>query len=328
MISTLNNFLAKLRNLLIHILLGIAKGRLYAPRSFATGSLIFLALFVIGTGRLWYLAKDGFSINRIIYPLPKEMPKNPDPGIMALLQEGTYRYLGRGRQCYVFASPDDRYVLKIPRFDRYGLPFFWKALPTMFDARKKSIIEGRRDRLTFTMKSFQIAGHNLQKETAVIYLHFSKTKDLPERFIITDAIHRSYAIDLNRIAFVLQEKKALMMPLCLKAIRENDQKTAHAMLESFLDVAVARAEKNIFNRDPSFLKNFGWDGKSCIQIDIGSFWHKPELPAIDAYRSSLREGTGRLREWLSQIDPETLRWFDERLDERMNSVSAKAPRRG
>ena len=192
-------------------------------------------------------------------------------------------------------------------------------MPMTFDSRKRSILQGRRERLMFTMKSFEISGNDLREQTAVIYLHFSKTKGLPKHFRITDAIHRSFEIDLNRIAFVLQEKEALMMPLCLQAIREKDEKTAHEMLESFLDVLAARAEKNIFNRDPSFLKNFGWDGKRCIQIDIGSFWHKPELPALDAYRGSMREGTGRLREWLSEIDPEMLQWFDRRLEERMNS---------
>jgi hypothetical protein len=277
--------------------------------------LILLPLMVIAIGRLWYLSKDGFNINRLHYPLPKsECTSECSIGEQL---SGPYRYLGRGRQCYAFESSDGRYVLKIPRFDRYELPFFWKTMPSFFDSKKRGIFAGRQDRLTFTLESFRIAGTDLREETAVIYLHFHETDGLPKRLVLLDRLRRPYAIDPNRTAFVLQEKKELMMPIFLQALRDNDRAKAEGMLMAFLDILEARARLGILNRDPSFLKNFGWDGKKSIQIDIGSFWRQSEMSASDAYRVSLWEGAGRIKEWLAQIDPEMRQWFDQRLEEKL-----------
>ena len=316
-------------NPIFQVFLGIKSGYTLKPRLFryklirvknlriCTALFILIAL-VIGLGQLWYVSRDGFNVNRILYQLPLGTSTNGvDPEIRALLQNQTYQYLGRGRQCFVFESSDHQYVLKIPRFDRYDLPFFWKVMPA-FNSRKRLIWEGRQERLIFTLKSFHIAGTDLQEQTAVTYLHFHQTTDLPNPCIVFDRLHRAIPINLNQTAFVLQEKKDLLMPLCLKAMQKNDRQLAEKMLSSFLDVVAKRAEKNIFNRDPSFLKNYGWDGERCVQIDIGSFWHKSELPPQEAYHTSLREGTGRLREWLALNDRNMLEWFEQRLEEKMN----------
>lgn len=276
---------------------------------------LFLAAFVLSVGKFWYFSKDGFHINRIAYALPK---KNIPEKDLSIFFQSPYHYLGRGRQCYVFVSQDDKYVLKIPRFDRYRLPFFWKAMPSFYDRKKKSIFLGRRDRLDFVLESFRLSAEELSEETAVLFLHFHQTSSLPARFVIYDRLHRPFTIDLNQTAFVLQEKKQLMMPLFLQTLRENRTEDAQKLLLAFLDIIDKRAQKGIFNRDPSFLKNFGWDGSKSIQIDIGSFWRKTQLSAQEAYSLSLIEGSGRVREWLAQTDPEMLRFYEEHLKERLN----------
>lgn len=276
-------------------------------------SILILAVFFVG--RLWYLAKDGFQINRIICPLSQEIGNDMQQPFI----KGPYHYLGRGRQCYVFESADGQYVLKIPRFDRYRLPFFWKAMPQRFERKKRGIISGRINRMDFTFESFRIAATDLRDETAVVYLHLHATQNLP-KVLICDRLHRSYEIDLNQTAFILQEKKSLMMPLFLNALKANDRQTAEKMLIAFLDIIDQRARKGIFNRDPSFLKNFGWDGQKSIQIDIGSFWRKPDLSADETYSVSMIEGCERMREYLAQIDPGMLQTFDRHFDEKLRSV--------
>ena len=92
------------------------------------------------------------------------------------------------------------------------------------------------------------------------------------------------------------------------------------MLLSFLKIIDIRAQKGIFNRDPSFLKNFGWDGEKSIQIDIGSFWSRSDLPKEEAYFLSLKEGIAPFRQWLDKIDPEMFIWFEGRFEEKIESV--------
>ncbi len=280
-------------------------------------SLLLLAIAL--TGRLWYLSKDGFNVNRLRFSLPAVQNleiENVDR-VNAILNE-SFHYIGRGRQCYVFGSSDGRYVLKMPRFDRYSLPFFWRAMPRSFmDSYKKSLFDGRQERLFFTLESFRIAATDLRDETAVLYLHFHQTKSLPSRFVIYDRLNRPVKINLNQMAFALQEKKTIMMPLCIKALREKNREIAEKMLAAFLDIIEIRARKGISNRDPSFLKNFGWDGEKSIQIDIGSFWRRSDLPEDKVYLQSLLDGTAPFRAWLAKIDPEMLDWFEHRLEEKV-----------
>lgn len=282
-------------------------------------SIVLLAVALVG--RLWYLAKDGFNVNRLHYSLPIALNGENDNSdhFKEFLSE-PYHYIGRGRQCYVFASKDGRYVLKMPRFDRYTLPLFWRAMPPSFmSSYRKLLFSGRQERLFFTLESFHIAATDLRDETAVVYLHFHQSKSLPKHFRIYDRLNRPLEIDLNQMAFALQEKKMVMMPLCIKAIKEKNREEAEKMLLSFLDIINIRAQKGIFNRDPSFLKNFGWDGQKSIQIDIGSFWKRSDLPKEDAYSVSLREGLAPFRQWLEKTDPELFVWFEERFEEKVES---------
>ena len=293
---------------------------------FAFRRVLLLTLLVLSialVGRLWYLAKDGFNVNRLHFSLPvAQIQDTQDVDHLHALIDMPYHYLGRGRQCYAFASSDGRYILKLPRFDRYTLPFFWRVMPSWFmDGYRNELLQGRQERLVFTLESFRIAATDLRNETAVVYLHLHQTKSLPERFVVYDRLNRPVNINLNHTAFVLQEKKAIMMPLCIKAMREKDRKTIEKMLLAFLDIIDLRAQKGIFNRDPSFLKNFGWDGEKSIQIDIGSFWRRSDLPPEVGYFMSLRDGTTPFRQWLAKMDPELLDWFEHQLEERYQAKS-------
>jgi hypothetical protein len=279
--------------------------------------LTLLILSVLLAGRAWYWAKDGFSINRIRCTLSIQNSNPIEEKLAASCLQGPFHYLGRGRQCYVFGSQDMRYVIKIPRFDRYRLPFFWQAMPSHYDSKKRGILQGRLSRLYFTLESFKIAANDLRDETAVIYLHLHQTNNLPKQFVIYDRLHRPFTINLNHTAFILQERKSLMMPGFLSALERNDRQEAERMLLAFLDTIDRRAEKGIFNRDPSFLKNFGWDGKKSIQIDIGSFWRKDDLTSREAHRLSLIEGSARIQEWLAEVDPDMLEKYNRHLDEKL-----------
>ena len=285
-------------------------------------ALSLLVLAVVLVGRFWYLSKDGFNVNRLRYSLPvAQSADNEDPDYIKALLDKPYHYIGRGRQCYVFASSDGRTVLKMPRFDRYALPLFWRAMPHSFmDSYRKSLYRGRQERLVFTLESFRIAADDLRDETAVVYLHLHQTQSLPARFLIYDRMNRPLEINLNQMAFALQEKKAIMMPLCLKAFREKDREAAEKMLLSFLNIIDIRAKKGIFNRDPSFLKNFGWDGEKSVQIDIGSFWRRSDLPGEEACLLSLREGTAPLRQWLAKTDPGMSEWFERQFENKIRSI--------
>src|SRR3990172_8014289 len=91
-------------------------------KKFSLFLLLVSVVLMIGKG--WHWAKDGFHILRVRnapFGIGEDPPINAAD--LAALQQ-PYFYIGRGHQCYAFSSEDGKYVLKLPRLDRYELPFW------------------------------------------------------------------------------------------------------------------------------------------------------------------------------------------------------------
>lgn len=281
------------------------------------GSLLLLLIALIAlAGKGWHWAKDGFSIRRTHFPLFEaiDVPL-PDPEIVSALKQ-PYSYLGRGHQCYAFESRDGRYVLKLPRYDRYRVPFWLRASAFSFlDGQRDKIAQDKQKRLRFMLGSFQIAFNELKEQTAVLYLHLNQTHCFQSNVLIRDRIGRSYKLNLDQSAFVLQRKKPLMMPAFQEALQKGDRIEAKRILEAFLTVVSIRAEKGIYNKDPSFLKNFAFDGGKGIQIDIGSFYRIPDSDPRTVFRPSFLQTAGHVQAWLKTTDPTMAKWFGLRTEE-------------
>lgn len=263
-------------------------------------------------GKAWHYWKDGFQIARTLCKMEFEGETAVDPSIHEALQQ-TYSYLGRGHQCYAFGSGDGKYVVKLPRFDRYRLSFFLRAFPFSFlKEHKEKVREDLERRKDFLLESFRIAWEDLSEETALIYLHLVETEGLKGPLVIKDSLGRRYKLDPNQTAFLLQEKKPIMMSCFEKFLEEGDRKKAEEILDVFLDLVSIRAQKGIYNKDPSFRKNFGWgDGKGA-QIDIGSFYRKPDLPLQEACEKSFLETETHVRNWLVELDKDMVQVFDQK----------------
>ncbi|MBS0625221.1 MAG: hypothetical protein JSS32_04155 [Verrucomicrobia bacterium] len=285
------------------------------------GCLLLLIGLCAGVGKVWHWAKDGFNINRTFCELPEGAVSVEDDRIEGALAQ-TYTYLGRGHQCYAFGSADGKYVVKLPRYDRYGLSFFLRSCRFSFlDEARKTTKADLDHRFSFILESFRIAYEELKEDTAVIYLHLNKTNCWKTPLKIKDRLGRTYLLDADRTAFILQEKKPIMMAAFQECLKRGDRKGAEEILDAFLAVVVKRAEKGIYNKDPSFLRNFGWDGERGIQIDIGSFYRKLGKTGTAASRQSFSETMGPVRLWLAQVDPE----ISERFEKKVQSIKESWP---
>ena len=282
--------------------------------------LVLLIAFCSLVGKAWHIAKDGFSINRTVYPLRNGFAPPEDERVeMALAQP--YTYLGRGHQCYAFGSQDGQYVIKLPRYDRYKLSFFLRSIPFL-DAYREKVRADLKHRLQFTLESFRIAFEDLREDTAVIYSHFRRTEQWKTPLPIKDRIGRTYHLDLDQTAFILQEKKAIMMATFQECLKLGNRKKAEDILDSLLTLIDTRSRKGIYNKDPSFVRNFGWEaGKGC-QIDIGSFYRKPGQSLEEAREKSFQETVQHVHNWLAGIDPEMLKLFDQKTQALRDSRSA------
>ncbi len=226
---------------------------------------------------------DGFRLAKmhVDFPNHPEWEFPLEPKILAVLDQ-PFRYLGKGSQCYVFESRDQKYVIKFFRFNdpRSELKIF-----TVFNAAR-------------------IAYEYLKEETGLIYIHLNLTKIGLPTLHCKDAIGRSYQLPLDQCRFAIQ-KKAIGLEEALKWARQ-DPNLMKKRLDQFIDLLRTRTEKGIFNSDPSLSRNFGFLEDQAIEIDFGCFRPTSSLSKkeeMDRYAS-------KLRQFLKKEAPEWIEYFD------------------
>lgn len=271
--------------------------------------LVLLCLAVWGVGKLWHLAKDGFSIARVQpFFWPDVCYQTALSSDLYPLSQ-SYTYLGRGHQCYAFLSADRKYVLKLPRQDHFDLPLWLRVFCHFpgFDSYAKSLRKDKERRQTFLYNSFALADRELKEQTALLAVHLVETQSVGKKVEIVDRIGRSFLLDLDKMPFILQERRDLMVPSLLHAVQRGELKRAQEILDSFLELIAIRARKKIFNKDPSFVRNFGLDGGQVVQIDVGSFYRKRDEEA--PFVHSFRETANLVQPWLQKVHPELGGYF-------------------
>jgi len=281
---------------------------------------IFILLCLVaacsGIGKGMHWAKKGFTIRRVAAPAQTNFEIWNSEADLAM--EQPFRYLGRGRQCFAFASLDGKYVLKLPRTDIYQIPFWMRTLP-LPTTKRETFRAVRAERERFVLNSMKIAYEELQEDTGVLALHFGRAPDLGKEITVIDALGYHHRLPAHKTTFVLQTKQPILIKAFLDTLRSGDRAKGKEILDAFIDVVVARGSKEIWNKDESFLRNYGFDGNKGYQIDIGSFYHKPNGAA------SIRDTMHPVKSWLAKTDPEMLAYFDAALERKMHiSLNTKS----
>jgi hypothetical protein len=271
--------------------------------------LILLFLFSLSFGKGIYFLRDGFSPRRLANLHPLETTTVTEETKKILSQP--FRFLGRGRQCFAFASLDGKYVLKCPRTDIYKIPFWAQVLP----------VKGYRERCEadkayrhgFVFNSFRIAQEKLQSETGIIAIHLGKSEPTSQQITLIDSLEIKHRVPLQTTIFILQHKRPLWTPAFLAAKKNQDIKEQKRLLNAFIDVIIQRAKKGVLNRDRSFLRNYGFDGVRAYQIDVGDFFQLKDWDQSYVYQKAVRDSLAPVQQWLAETDPPMLELIDARL---------------
>ncbi len=207
--------------------------------------------FAWGCGRAWYGATDGFRMARICGEWPL-MGEEKVPDAVREILRGPFRYLGRGRQMFVWECGD--LVLKIPRADRYR-PHF-----------RNGISYDRPQRQVRLMQSLAIAREELREELGVVYVHLGRGE--VGSVILPDRLGRQHTMSLDGTPFVLQRRCQL-----LRDMSADVQELGWA---SWREWEAKCQAKGIATKDPHLSNNVGWDGTRAIQMDVGTFYRVQE----------------------------------------------------
>lgn len=289
-------------------------------------SFTILVLFCLSIGKGVYYVRHGFNPRRI---QNATVPVNLDAKTKQILSQ-PFRYLGRGRQCFAFVSSDGNYVLKLLRMDIYYPSFWIRAQPLSSLYQKTKAFRLRR--YEFVKKSFLLACNQLKQETGSIALHLGELKrphfPLPSephpetsqmkisslQLTLIDSLGVIHHLPIEMATFALQYKHPSWTQEFLKALQGNDRQKAKKILNALLMNVIERGKKGILNKDQSFLRNYGFDGETAYQIDLGSFFVSREFDLPITFRKSVCDSIEPVQRWLSQIAPDLVDDFNENLN--------------
>jgi hypothetical protein len=250
-------------------------------------ALLFLAL-----QRFCAVQTKGFSIQEILPLAPlKQKKESASLEIRELLLQ-KFTFFGIGDQSFVFLGEDEMTVLKFFKHTHHLRPRFLEPI----------------------FASCRLANEALYKETALLYVHLDKTRDLPHALILKDSIGIEHRIDPNEIEFVLQKKATAFFFYLDEEMKASNIPKAKAAIRSLLSHMILCCGKGIGDKDTALKRNFGFLEDRAVQIDIGSFLKDDSLKDPERRKQELTMKTQRLKRWLNNHYPELLPFYHRELD--------------
>lgn len=252
---------------------------------------IFFLLFVslslaLPSGARWLTS--GFKVAKLQCSLPYRSEWDAKLLASEAVLAQSFRYLGKGRQCYVFESEDGKYVIKLFRFDPKG-----------------------KTQLETALRLFAgcMLALSVPEETGLLYLHLNETEGLFSPFRGKGPLGRRIRLDLDRCRFALQRKALPFGPELFKA---RDEGRLEERIEQIVSLLERRIARGIGNNDPSLWRNFGFLEGQAIEIDFGNFVSRPDFADRKQAEQELARYLGPLRSWLERNAPGSLPFFDAR----------------
>lgn len=252
---------------------------------------------------------QGFRIAKMRLELPFhpewEMDKieNLDP-----ILSQPYSYLSKGAQCYVFASQDGQYVLKLFRFEQPINPlrfFFHKHF------KKKKNRTRFETKILSVFNACKLAFDKASEETGLIYIHLNPNGEKLPLLHCKDPIGRTYQLHLENYRFALQKRAQPFRKVLLEAIQKGEASTVQRRIDEFLALLRSRTGKGIGNSDPNLSRNFGFLEDRAIEFDFGNYGYSADIQKPENQKEEIQRYTNRLRRWLKKTAPEWIAYLDK-----------------
>lgn len=268
---------------------------------------LFLAICL---SALAYLRTDGFSEAKIYGEFAQGTTSAASVEVLGKLNQ-RYRYLARGRQCFVFESEDGNEVLKFLNYNRFYFPSWILHLPLPFSWHNslQSWALSRKSRFQQTIQSLDLADRELSQETGIEYLHLRRGGSLPLVQLMGPG-GKERRIDLNEVAFVLQRRADTPIFEKLDSIaKEQGFDALCQALAKVLSFLQKRCSLGIADDDRDIEINFGFAGDTPLLIDPGRLYLSEDLKSQEGALAEMEAATKKLKKWLSAHYPASAEWL-------------------
>lgn len=264
---------------------------------------------------------QGFRLEkvRIAFPFrPDWEARTPSKIDLPQLCHGSFSYLAKGSQCYVFEHATEPYVLKIFRADLlHNRNRRWLRKLYATYLRQKPNVKTTRfiAKIQKTMSAAWLAYEQVPELTGVVYLHLNLTPansptPLPT-ISLSDRMGRSYRVPLDSVRFVIQKKGEPFRSHFSRC--QHDPEQISLFFDHLLTLFVQRIQKKIINTDHNLSPNFGFTEHEALEIDFGNYLYSEQLSSPQEQRREFLRFAGALRNWTCRHAPTWLSHLDQKI---------------
>lgn len=273
---------------------------------------ILLGMMSIGVIRLYYRLTDDFRLSNMTYRLPFEAPwqvptLSPDERAqLTQILDQKFSYLGKGAQCYAFASEDGQYVLKFFKF-KHLKPSIWvNLIPPFppFNDYKQSCIEQKRCKLTEVFNGLDLAYREHREGSKLLYLHLLPTDNLHLQAMVIDKIGLERQINLDEVVFLVQRKGEKLRARMKSLLTENKLPEAEEAVAAIVEMYISEYQKGIYDQDHGVMHNTGFIGKEPFHLDVGKLSRDDRMKDSSFFKKDLEHVLWKIDVWVKANYPQ------------------------
>lgn len=261
--------------------------------------------------------KSGFSVKKLSlnvgdHPEWEITPEKKDLELFNQLLLQKFTYLDRGSQSFAFVSADQKYVIKFFNMKHLTPKTVLKLVPFQFSYKTRKL-DNRQKRLEETFSTIKSAYEELKEETGLLFVHLNNSKELHQKITLVDRQGKEWLVDLNKTAFIVQEKAQVFLKHFHELIQKKDFEGLERAEQLILDLIGRRCQKGFLDNDKGVIKNFGFVGNRAIQIDIGELVKDEKIKTNASFE--IKRVQNKINSWIERSYPDFKPITDEELDD-------------
>lgn len=267
---------------------------------------ILLALLVLT--RLYFNLTDDFRLSNISYELPFKAPWKSRPltvrenqSLDQILNQ-KFIYIGKGAQCYAFASADGNYVLKFFKFKHLKPSWLAYLLPP--GDYKDKYFKMKEKKLKNVFDAYDLAYREDKENVALIYLHLVPDENFNKKATVIDKIGLKREIDLNPTVFLIQRKGETLRTYLNKLLDNANIPQAKEGIDQVLQMYISEYQKGIYDRDHGVMVNAGFVEGHPFHLDAGKFAKIEKIKEKELYSEDLELVIWKIEEWIGFYYPQ------------------------
>jgi len=258
----------------------------------------------------YYRANDGFLPSHILSHTVASITGLPslsdgEKGHIADIMNQPFYYLGKGCQSYAFVSRDGKYVVKLPKYQRYRNRFWLALLPFLPTINSYAHIEQERKekKRQETFDSYALAYQQLRDEAALEYVHLDKREVPFPPLILYDRLGHRYSFAGGEVEFLLQ-RRCIALSEALDALMiQKREEEGKELLSQLVALLLSEYRRGIVDKDLLLMQNTGVYEGNPVHIDIGRFAYDPSFRQPAIYGPHLIKRCEQLHTWLMLFHP-------------------------